>query len=179
MITRRTCADQLAVHVSHRGRIANGELVATGCFWFEPVVAHAFVGAGADEVRLNMSWAWTGEMALHAEQTRASSGEPVHRRELDVAARLGHQVLCVSCKTGDPARLEAQRHEVEAVARGSFGRLAVPILVHPNPDAELVAESRREPERAIVLGLAEITSPQQLRGVLESAFGARSTLVDE
>lgn len=182
MTTRQAGSDHVAVHVTHRGRAANGQLASAGGFWFEAVVAHAFVGAGADEVRLNMRWAWPREIVDHLRKSGTlRPGERVHRRELDVAARFGHQVVCVSCKTGnpDPDRLEVQRREIEAVAAGSFGRMAVPILVLPNPAAELVAASRRDPRRAIVLGLADIVSGEDLRGALESVFRKRSTLGNE
>lgn len=171
---------RLAVHIRHRDRSANGELSSLGGFWFEPLVAHAFVAAKADEVRMNMSWAWPREILDHLRQSGTiPPGERIHRREVDVAARFGHQVVCVSCKTGSAGRLEAQRREIEAVALGSFGRLAVPVLVHLDPDPRLVADSRRARGRALVVGLKEIAWPEQLREILDEAFRRRSTIGDE
>ncbi len=151
-----------------------------GGFWLEQLVAHAFVKAGADEVRLNVVWAWP---KVYVEQLIRGGffapGTRPFRREVDGVARFGSQIVVVECKTGDPLHLPTHRRAIEATAAAGFGRLAVPVLVYPRPRPELVAQGLAERNRAVVLGLAEIAHPGRLRARLEEVFQARSTLSND
>jgi hypothetical protein len=166
------------VRVFHRGQRAEGSLPGGG-FWFEHLVGNAFIKVRADEVRLNMRWAWPEDYVQSLREGGfIAADERPHRREVDVAARFGHQIIAASCKTGGTMHsFDAWRREAEALAIAGFGRLAVPILIHPCPPADLVRASGREKGRALVLGLAEL-GRDGLRKDLLSLFRSRSTLLD-
>lgn len=179
------------LRVEHRGRRESGVIPGDGSGggWFELLAAQALLAAGADEVRLNLRWSWPPDYVAYLERIRPPDDRArPHRRELDVAARFGHQVVALSCKTGrvgmppgtlritEPLRLA--RREIEAVARGSFGRMAAPVLAHPKPEPDVVEEGDADRRRAIVVALADLGDPEQLRAKLEAAFRARSTLGD-
>ena len=171
---------QAEVEVHHGGQHLCGGVRVEGGFWIEELVAYALARAGAEEVRVNIGWAWPREYVDYLIRNRfVPQGQRPQRREIDVAARFGHQVLAVECKTGDPLHLPSHRRKIEGTAAGSLGRLAVPVLVYPRPSQQLVQESLRTRGRAIVLGFAEIADPGRLKQLLVEVFRARSTIGDD
>lgn len=159
------------VEVTHKGRSCEGEVGRDDGFWLKELVANAILRAGADEVRTGIRWAWPKDVLAHLR--RLGYRRP-HRSEIDVVGRFGHRVLCISCKTGPNVSLRAARREVEAVALGGFGRMAVSIVVRPMVE---LAPVEKSPE-ASVLAVADLVVPSGLRSKLHTIFESRSTLGD-
>jgi hypothetical protein len=171
--THRRSADEASLAVTHRGRSATGSIEGGG-FWLEELVAYALVKAGADEALIDISWDWSSAMR---EYLQSLGRYAAHRRELDVAARFGHQIVAVSCKTLpprwiEPERLDAMWREIQAVAFGAFGNFAAAILV--------LSGVRQRPTRPEipVIGMEEICDFKRLRVVVDSALGAHDTLTE-
>ena len=106
--------------------------------WLEQVVPAALVKARADEVCLNLKWAWLPGVSV-------PEGGPGD--ELDVAARFGHALLAISCKVrATGVSLRRQAAEAEAIARTCLGRFAVPVVVRARC-------ARRPPQKGLCFSI--------------------------
>jgi hypothetical protein len=157
---RRRAGETWQVRVG--AETARGTIPGKGGAWLERVVAAALVNTGADEVFLNIEWAWPSGVTVPKEGPQ---------NELDVAARFGSDLFAVSCKLrAKGVSLRKQAAEVEAVARTCLGRFAVPVVVR--------VQLRERPaleKGAIFFDLAAVVS-EDFRARLDAAVRARRTL---
>ncbi len=175
--SRSQAADGLTQFtVTHGDRTATGTLPREGGYWLEQVVGHLVAQAGADEVRTGLKWAWPAEVRNYLKSVLGDAhGRIPHRAELDVAARFGHRLVAISCKSYVPSAIATPRREVEAVAAGGLGRFALPVLVVPTrPKTQRTMSTTG----AQVLALGDVMKAATLRERLEQAFRSRSTLAN-
>jgi Holliday junction resolvase len=142
--------------------------VIEGGFWFERVVARRFAEAGAEEVRINVKWAWPNDVQAYG-----------HRDEVDVIARFGSSFFVISCKAGRRKRFKitTEAHNVEAVASRCIGRMAVPLLVLPIVSRELASETLGAEFGTAVLRPFDLL-PESLRAKLDQIRAARRLLAE-
>jgi hypothetical protein len=141
---------------------ASGKVPPKGGGWLEQVVAAAFVNAGAQEVYLNLKWAWPPGMEVPQNGFRA---------ELDIAARIGPAVFAVSCKLrAQNLTLRKLAAEIEAVARTHFGQFAIPVVVRVR------LAPNQPPEKGAVLFDLKTVVGDDFRQKLDEAARARRTL---
>lgn len=166
----RSAGGSLKVTVSLDGKSATKRVdKPKDGYWFERLVADAFLRAGADEVVASVRWSFRDEMQQFLE---AKHRGPVHKDDVDVAARFGTRTAAISCK----ARRELKPHfrsEIEALAEQKFGRFCLPILA----DLALGRASSVVPSRGCAhVDLALLSDPPALRRWLDQVFAARSTI---
>jgi hypothetical protein len=159
------------IDVAYDGQRKQHELNPQGGYWFEKVVASAFVAAGADDVRVGVRWAWPPGSLPPTEHRLAA-----FREDADVVARFGHRFFVVSCKVGSKPTLAAAAREYEAKALRCVGRLAVPLVIRPRIDRARIEERWKIRQGAAYLDLASLCEPDQLRRTLHELWSARSTL---
>lgn len=138
-------------------------------YWFELLVADAFLRAGANEVIAGMRWEFPATIQEELEQRH---GLGVFKDDIDVAARFGARAVAVSCKAVRELQPE-YRGEIEALADQKFGRFCVPIL------ADLVfgrAGSAVPRAGCAHVDLGLLSDPPALRRWLDEVFVARSTV---
>ena len=135
--------------------------------WFEELVAGLAVASGAEEVWLNVKWAWSG----------ARSGPRVFRDEIDVLVRRGGNMFVISCKLLPPSGFSLARDasETEAVTRDGVGRLAIPVLVRPQLDGGVIRAQLGKRRGAVYLDLRGIAGPGAFGSVLDRIARSRRT----
>jgi len=149
-------------HVRVDNQRASGTVPPKGGGWLEQVVAAAFVNAGAEEVYLNLKWAWPPGVRVPRNGPRA---------ELDIAARIGPSIFAVSCKLrAQNLSVRKQAAEVEAMARIHFGRFAIPVAVRVR-----LAPTSPPEKGAVCFDLKTVVS-DNFRQKLDEAVRARRTL---
>lgn len=153
----------LNVRVRLDDREATGAIPVGSGLWWERVVAHAFLAAGADEVFCGVRWEWAEESSI--------------RDEVDVVARFGHRFVAVSCKSGERHPVRRTIAEIEAVAYSCLGRFAVPLVVCPILEDER-SEQLEGGQGAVVLGLRHVADADLLGKTLQKLFELRTTLRD-
>jgi hypothetical protein len=167
---RLTVRDHV-IEVEHDGKRKRHTLNPEGGYWFEKVVAAAFVAAGMDEVRVEVKWAWPPEAVPPMEPRQAA-----FRDEADLVVRLGPRFFVVSCKVGPkPSHTQVAR-EVEAVTLRCVGRLAVPLVIRPWIDPAILEERKKISRGAAFLHFPSLCEPGQLRQTLNELWSVRSTL---
>ena len=147
---------------------------------FEDLVGHALLALEPDELVLNLKFAWSDQRQRWLE--RRYRGESSFRRELDIAMRLGHRMICLSCKSADETHAptaEAAR-EIELFAEAAFGRFALPVLVRTCSGDKDKQEGRERKRGALLLDTLDLAEPpDRLRQIINAAFTARSTTRDQ
>lgn len=159
------------ITVKYEGKQRRNTLNPRGGYWFERVVASAFVAVRADEVRVGVRWAWPPNTLPPTKHSLAA-----FRADVDVVARFGPRFFVVSCKVGQRPTLASAAREVEAVASKLVGRLVVPLVVRPRIDPAKIEERRRSRQGAAYLDLALLCDPDRLEEILHEIWSARSTL---
>jgi len=134
-----------------------------GGYWFELLVANAFLEAGADEVHRGVKWDWPKKRQFKGAMT-----------EVDVLARFNHRFIAISCKIGP--KIAQPKREIEAVARTGMGRFCLPILARPKVSAGAIKQSIEANKGAVVLDLQYMAKPEVLSPTLEQIFSNRSTV---
>lgn len=139
---------------------------------FEELVGHALLALEPDELCASIKWRWNE--IIEASLLRRHA-EP-HRRELDLALRLGHRMAVCSCKSTDEGHTSSAdaAREIENLAAGTFGRLTLPVLIRTRIDPDRKRESIAR--GALLLDLLDLAEPATLRDTFNRAFAARSTL---
>ena len=150
-----------------------------GGFWFELLVANAFLSAGASEVRCGVKWDWPEgiNIELPSEKSRTFR---TFMNEVDVLARFNHRFIAISCKVGAKTTIAQPRREIEAVSRAGMGRFCIPILAlsRPNVLDNIINESIESNRGSVVLDLRYMASPEVLCSTLERIFKKRSTVTN-
>jgi hypothetical protein len=159
------------IEVCYDGTRKRHTLDPKGGYWFERVVAAAFVAAGMDEVRVGVRWAWPPEAVPPIDHRKAA-----FRDEADLVARLGPRFFVVSCKVGRKLSYAQVAREVEAVTLRCVGRLAVPLVIRSWIDPATIEERKKISRGAAFLHLPSLCEPDQLRQTLHELWSVRSTL---
>jgi len=159
------------VTLEFEGRTRKSKLSLSGGRWFEKVVAICFVQAGAEEVRVNLKWAWPKGTRV----ITPGGVEDTWRDEVDVIARFGHRFVAVSC-TIDNEAANAKARAVAPVADRGLGRFAIPVVVLPRVAPARVRESLDAKQGAVFLDLGIVADPLELRNNLRTIWSQRRTL---
>jgi hypothetical protein len=138
-----------------------------GGYWFELLVATAFLAAGADEVHRGVQWDWPKKRQFKTAMT-----------EVDVLARFKHRFIAISCKIGGDEKIVQPKREIEAVARAGMGRFCIPILARPKVSDYIIGQSVESNRGAVVLDLRYMDNPEALYSTLERIFKKRSTVTN-
>ncbi|MBI4531996.1 MAG: hypothetical protein HY709_10815 [Candidatus Latescibacteria bacterium] len=144
-----------------------GHLSFGSGFWFEEVVANAFLKIQPKEVQVGVKWAWPRE-------DLAQPGS--HKDEVDVLVQYKGRFLAVSCKTGRNISISEAAQEIEAVTLKNLGRFGIPIFIRPEVNVEMISQTIFSGRGTVVLDLATITDADKLKEMLEDIFDSRSTL---
>ncbi len=151
-----------------------------GGFWFELVVARAFLSSGPDEVRVGVKLDWPpGVVNLRVDEYGLPTSQRApHKDEIDILMRFGHRYVAVECKAGMRVSEPEALRSIEARTQFGIGRFGLPILVRPIVDVSLMEKSLKASRGAALLDMNSILDPVSLRQKLKAIFRARSTTAD-
>jgi hypothetical protein len=156
---------------------ARASMQTTGGHWFETLTAAAFLRVGADEIRYRIEWDWpAGDKPTMRSPSPGKKPKKPKKDEIDVLARFQHRFIAISCKAGKNIKNSQARKEIEATANHCMGRFCIPILLRPRVSPKAMEASLKARGGAVLLDIAAIADPKELRDRLHRIFQSRRSL---
>lgn len=151
------------------GRRADWSL--SGGQWFENVVGHALVEAGADGINVRVRIAWSEENEKRAREVlKDVSFKNIFKQDIDVIARFGSHYVVVSCKAHDRKDVAKIAREA-AFFRVKMGRFAMPMVAF----LRMNGTPTREVKDVIAFGWETLCDPAALRECIDKYLSDKRT----